>query len=103
MTVYGMPLSSTTSSEPSRVPNSCVAGVGADDRDAPRLLVVGEREAAAVLDVDGADGLVLRLDAVDRQRGGVEAALDAQSAALISALTTATSGTRARAPGRRRP
>ena len=54
-------------------------GVGADDGHPPRLLVVGGDEAAPVLDVDGADRLVLRLDAVDRQRGGVEAALDAQA------------------------
>jgi hypothetical protein len=39
-------------------------GVGADDGDPQRALFVGEAEHAAALDVDGTDGLVLRLDAV---------------------------------------
>ena len=54
-------------------------GVGADDRDAAHLRPRrASRTTRPALDVDGADRLVLRLDAVHAEGRGVEAALHLQ-------------------------
>ena len=49
--------------------------VEADDRDARHVLLVLPREVAAVFQLNGADVLILRLDAGDLRRGGVVGAV----------------------------
>ena len=56
--------------------------VVSDDREARHLLLVSPREIAAVLELDGANVLIRRLDAGDAGRRGVVGALHADGAAL---------------------